>query len=242
MTIFYSILFSLDEAKKNLYSYLPFFQYKALKMTGNLRPGDTYAVVCDEASARFLRRATSLADVKLLVSPTPRSLAEGMALKYIFPGLYDCSGQPVVYLDLDILPLGQLDFHVPDDSLLVVPEGAPTDSNYCGDQPLGLSVGLSAGFFAYRDGPRVRELFTRILAQLSSRKQPYYTLDQPFFNHEIAAVPGLAVGLPPTLVSFNGHNNRGVARLINLAGEPGDGPLHFQKVVEFFLSAFIPKD
>jgi hypothetical protein len=240
MTIFYSIAFSLKEPKDNLYCYLPMFQYAALKRTQALKGGDTYALVCDPESALFLRRSHVLQGAKIIVAPKPRSMIEGMALKYILPGLLDLSGQAAVYMDLDILPLGPIDFNVPLDSLLVLPEGAATDSNYAGDDALALSVGLSAGFFAYRDGPRVRSLFARILSRLGSRQPPYYTLDQPFFNHCIAAGPkGLAIGLPPTLVSFNGHNNRETARLVNLCGDPGDGPLHFQKVVEFFLSTFL---
>lgn len=239
MTIFYSIVFSLKEPKDNLYCYLPFFQLAALRRTKTLKEGDAYALICDPESALFLRRAPTLRDAKILVAPKPRSMLEGMALKYILPGLLDLSGQAAVYMDLDILPLTPIDFQVPNDSILVLPEGAPTDSNYCGDFRLPLSAGLSAGFFAFRDGLRVRALFTRVISRFKERVTPYYTLDQPYFNHEVSKIAGLAVPMPPSIMSFNGHTNRGTARLINMCGDPGDGPLHFQKIVEFFLSSFL---
>ena len=238
MTIYYSVLFSLEEPKKNLYSYLPFFQYKALQQTGNLKAGDAYVVICDPDTALFLRRAPTLQGIKILVAPKPRSLLEGMAIKYILPGLIDIKGQTVVYLDLDILPLGPIDFHVPEDSLLVYPEGAATDSNYCGNKRLPLAAGCSAGFFAYRDGPRVKAFFTSILQAMSNSQEKFYTLDQPHFNHALVG-RDFAVAMPHSVVSFNGHTNRDTARLVNLCGDPGDGPLHFQKVVEFFLSTFL---
>lgn len=238
MTIFYSIVFSLKEPKDNLYSYLPFFQLAALRNTKTLKEGDTYALICDAETALFLRRAPTLRDAKILVAPKPRSMLDGMALKYILPGLMDLSGQAAVYMDLDILPLSPVDFQVPNDSILVLPEGPPTDSNYCGDFHLSLSAGLSAGFFAFRDGLRVRTLFKRILQRLGQTVKPYYTLDQPYFNDEISKISGLAIAMPPSVMSFNGHTHRGVARLINFCGDPGDGPLHFQKIIEFFLSSF----
>ena len=234
---YYSILFSLHGPKTNLYTYLPTIQKRALEITGNLKEGSTYALICDGASAAYLRQFPSLASVQILVAPTPKRIQDGMSMRYLLPFLTDLSGQTAVYIDLDMLPLKQVAFDVADDSILVLPEGHPTDTNYCGNHPLRLPVGVTSGFFAFRDGPRIRKLFQTIVFAISSSKEDYYTVDQPHFNHALAAAPNVDF-MDATLVSFNGHTNQGVASWINLCGDPGDGPLHFQKVLEFFSSAY----
>jgi len=240
MTIFYSVLFSLGDPKTNLYCYLPAIQKRALEATGNLKGGSTYALICDESSAAYLRQFHLLRGVKIFPVPRPRTVLEGMSLKYILPGLLDLKDETVVYLDLDILPLRNVAFtNVSPDSLVVLPEGKATESNYCGDTPLHTPIGLSAGLFIYRDGPTVRAFFKRMLQAISTCQKNFYTLDQPYFNHFLEDINSSIRLMPQGAVSFNGHGDLKNAAFVNLCGDPGDGPLHFQKVLEFFLSAFI---
>lgn len=239
-TLFYSILFSLDDAKKNLYSYLPFFQYYSLRATGTLKEEDSYALICDESSAAVLRESLGLYPrVQLLIAPKPATLLEGMALKYILHALTDISGKTCVYMDLDLLAIRPVKIDALDNKILALPEGPPTSNNYCGDSPLSLPVGFSAGFFIYRDSPAIRSFFKEMLKRIANCKKNFYALDQPHYNHLLAERRELIHPMNQTLVSFNGHNNKDTAGFVNLCGDPGDGPLHFQKVLQFFLSSFI---
>ena len=238
MTIFYSILFSLGEAKTNLYCYLPFFLYRSLTKTGSLRPGDMYVIMCDPPSADLLRKS-SLAhrtNVRILESASVISMLDGMAMRYKFPFQYDCKDQTVVYLDLDLIPTKPLHFKNLNDMILVYPEGSATDSNYCGDMVLPNKFGATSGFFAYHPGPRVRNFFVRVCDNMSygTRYPFYYTLDQPFFNKELKDLP-IAL-MPSHMLSYNGHTNRDKAYILNMCGDPGDAHLHFLKILETYLS------
>lgn len=237
-THFYTICFSLGPAESNMYPYLAMLQLRALQKTRCLKEGDDYSIVCDAATAEVFKKMPMLSGVRLLVVPTPPALKEGMMLKYIFPSLVNLEDHVAVYLDLDILPIKQTEFNVPPDTLATLPEGKATDSNYCGTRPLDLPHGLSAGFFVYRFGPRVKTLFRQILLAVETSKEQHYTLDQPHFNHAIAVQRATVGYMPPQCVSYNGHGSGPHTHFINLCGDPGDGPLHFRKALEIFIRVF----
>lgn len=240
MTIFYSILFSLGDAKVNPYCYLPHFLYRALHKTKSLRQGDVYCILCDYASADVLR-ATSLAqapDVRIIATAQPINMLDGMSMRYKFPFQYDCSGQTCVYLDLDLIPVRTIQVPQLQDAIIIYPEGRPDDSNYCGDTPLNAQFGATSGFFMFGLGPRVKSFFIRVCESMrnDTRYPFYYTLDQVYFNRELK---GLDIALfRHDYLSFNARNNLDKATLLNMCGEPGDGPLHFIKVIEMFLRCF----
>lgn len=244
MAIFYTILFSLSEPKQNLYIQMLTLQLASLRRTGTLRPTDRYIIITEPKTADYLKRSCSaLGSVEILLASRPRSALQGMFLKYILPTLIDVGDELCFYLDLDILSVRRLDLTAascPPDTLLVLPEGPPTDPNYCGSTPLRLPAGLSAGLFLYRYGPRVAEIFKGVYERILSTRTRFYTLDQPHFNHAVAAAPaGAAAVLNPKLVSFNGHTNRDTAVLFNMCGEPADGPFHFQKLLDTFVRVFV---
>lgn len=241
MTIFYSILFSLEDPKKNLYAHLPVFLYRSLHSSKSMCPGDVYVLLCDHETADVMRK-TNLAkrpDVKILGMTAPAAILDGMLMRYKFPFLYDCRGQTCVYLDLDLIPIKPIHFNLEkaDDILLVCPEGKATDTNYCGEvtNSLPQTFGATSGFFAYKAGKTVREFFLRVIDRcMGGTRYPfYYTLDQPFFNMELKNVK-LAI-IPSHFLSFNGHGDNKKAHLINCCGEPGDAHLHFSKILSFYL-------
>lgn len=238
-TLFYSILFSLGPAESNQYVYLVQLQVRALQKLGMLGPGNRYICLADAECAQLLRQSNFLREtIQIELVPKPRSLVDGMALKYLFPFSYPVNGETCVYLDLDVLPMAPTEIHAPDDTLLVLPEGPATDTNYCGSAPLDLPFGVTGGFFAYRAGPRLEALFRELISILHTSEEKHYTLDQPHFNHLVSRHREMVGFIRPDIMSFNGHTNQKTARFYNLCGDPGDGPLHFRKVLEIFLRRF----
>lgn len=205
--------------------------YKSLQRTKSIRPGDRFVVTADEKTIEFARKFQCLSDVEWFQSKTVYSVKEGMGLKYIFRPHTD---DVVVYLDSDFLATKQLTFNLPPDTFAVCPEGPPTDSNYCGDFTLTSKFGATAGFFVYRYGPNCEKILNEIEAKVSQCNKTFFTLDQPWFNFVTQDNPNVAV-INPSVVSFNGHGNIQEAALINCAGMPGDGPLHYSKMMNFFL-------
>jgi len=238
MVLFYTILFSLGDAKKNEYVYCLMLQRKALIATGMLKHTDKYYCICDEASAAILRETPGLDRLRLLIAPTPRTLKGGMALKYVFPFAVATGDESVVYLDLDVLPVRPALFNLDADTLYAYPEGGVSDTNYSGGRPLDLPAGCSGGFFAYRSGPRIEAFFKRLIDALAAEKEEFYTLDQPTYNHELATHREMVQFLPHEMVSFNGNTNRDRAVFWNMCGDPGDGPFHFRKLLGVYLSLF----
>ena len=154
-----------------------------------------------------------------------------MLLKYLFRPKTD---DVVVYLDSDFLAKKKLTFDLKPDTLAILPEGPPTDSTYCGDQRLDAKFGASAGIFVYRYGPRCKQILDEVATRTMECKKNFYTLDQPHFNHTLVGKENV-VGINPAIVSFNGHGNLAESYLINCAGEPGNGPFHYGKMMNFFL-------
>ena len=229
MTIFYTVLFSLKKPEENLYFYMMMMLYKSLVRTESMQQGDKFFVVADPITIAYGRKFHSLKNVNWVEAPPVLSVKDGMLYKYIFRPKVDA---PVVYLDCDFLAIKKVAFDLKEDTLAVLPEGRPDDSNYCGDGTLALKFGASAGIFAFRYGPRTRALLDDIAKRTMACEKKFYTLDQPHFNKALEGKE-CVVAINPQIVSFNGNGNNAVAHLINCAGEPGNGEFHFQKMMDF---------
>ena len=239
---FYTILFSLDDPKNNRYIDMLQFQARALHKTKMLREDDRYFIVADKESVEVLKAAVWLPkQTRIMVVPKPKSLYEGMRLKYLAPYFMSPPlhvNEVAIYLDVDILPIKKTEFiSLPPDTIAVLPEGPKEKPDYCGDTPLALPAGVSAGFFAFRFGGKVHAFFQELLKILEKGRSDFYTLDQPHFNHLLARIAFKGF-LQPELMSFNGHGDLKKASLVNFAGEPGDGPFHLRKLQRFFVEYF----
>ena len=225
--IFYTILFSLDKPEKNWYFYMMMMLYKSLVATESVGPADKFFVVCDKATAEFGRRLPSLRRVLWVEVAPVDSVKNGMLYKYIFRPKVD---EVVLYLDCDFLATKKVSLDLPPDTFAYLQEGRPDDSNYCG---AGGSLGASAGIFGFRYGPRCKQILDEIGLRTMNCSKGFYTLDQPHYNAVLAEATN-RVRMEPWFVSFNGHGDPRAA-LINCAGIPGDGPFHFQKMMDFFI-------
>ena len=238
MTVFYTILFSLGSPKTNQYIDCFLLQRRALISTGMLKHTDRYYVLADAASAKVLTELPGLERVRVVVVPTPQSLKGGMMMKYLMPFVCELRDESVVYLDLDVLPVKPALFNLEPETFYAYPEGGVSDPNYSGGRPLDLPAGCSGGFFAYRGGPKIEELFKTILNEIAAEKEEFYTLDQPTYNHVLSRHRDLVKFLPHEMVSFNGNTNRDKAIFWNMCGDPGDGPFHFRKMLGVYLALF----
>ena len=229
-----SVVFSLGEPKDNLYINMFLLCFFSLRKKGVFNPAtDTYYLTCDGATAQYIEeKLLLLRGIKLLVVPKPKDCYEGMKLKYVLPYLIQVD-DTVLYVDVDMFALKGFRVGVEKDTIVVLPEGRPTDSNYCGDLKLSLPYGFTAGFFAYRWGEKVKNFFSSILASMDRATSRHYTLDQPWFNKHLEEIQ-LKI-LPPGLVSGNGHGDVQQAFFVNCCGEPGDGSFHWVKMLQLYL-------
>jgi hypothetical protein len=240
---FYSILFSLGPAKENRYLDCLQIQLAALRRTKMLRDDDRYVLLCDKETAEEVKKMILIPkQLRILIAPKPKSLYEGMRLKYLFPFVVSPPLHPnevAIYLDLDVMPIRQCDFFkAPAETILCVPEGDPTRPDYCGDKPLNQRFGITAGFFVYRWGQKMMAFFNEMLRVLDAGRSDFYTLDQPHFNHLLDRVNCKAY-FQPTFISFNGHGNLKEAFFVNFAGEPGDSVFHATKMLRFFIQTIL---
>jgi hypothetical protein len=235
--IYLTTLFSFEYPKKNWYVYCFVISFKTAISVGFVKEGDTWVVATDEETAQLVINILGKIPpwLSFHIIPKPANIHEGIMLRYLWrPASF---GETVMYMDVDIIALRPMPTVVIDDTLLVNIEGHPDDSNYCGDKPLKLAVGLTAGIFAYNYGPNVRDMFDGIIADM--RKDgpgKYYTIDQPYFNHAIAAFPRpLCIPIPP-IVCFNKQSYKDSAIFVNFCGDCGSGFNHFEKMFTFYVA------
>jgi len=231
----YTLCFSPKDARSNYYLYCLMLMVHTMRKVGTFDPTkDKFFVLCDDATGALINQMPCFREVETCPVGSPKTTFDMMKYKYLFPKYIDCSDQVVLYLDTDFLAIQRLAFDIPADNFLIFPEGQPTDSNYCPPgAKLSVPFGATAGIFGYRFGPKVQETFQYILQRMEAEPQRFYALDQPHFNMAYPHAPFKIV--PVGSVSFNGHGPLQKAVLINLAGEPGDGPFHFGKMLQMFL-------
>lgn len=230
-----SILFSLGDPKDNLYIQMFVLLYFSFIKTRCFGPvTDIYYLTCDKETADYIKETFPLVQyVRYVIVPKPASVYEGMMMKYKLPFLVDVKDETVMYIDTDMFFVKKFKVDCPLDTLLVYPEGPGSNESYCGDMILKSSVGFTAGFFIYRWGDKVKEVFTKILDDIGFIPKKYYTLDQPYFNKHLESAQYCV--LDERLISFNGNNNKDCAALINCAGIPGNGLFHWNKMLQLFL-------
>jgi hypothetical protein len=240
--LFYTVCFSLGDPNSNLYIYNVLLLYKSLKKSGTFTEADAFIILADEATAKRLSTFSLLKDVQIVIIPKAKSLLDGMLYKY---RLLDLCGIPdgtcLTYLDSDMISVRPIHTYLPKDYLLIFPEGKVDDTNYCGDPlPKGFEGptknGYSAGFFSYSVGERTRAFFRKVIETAEASGKVYYTLEQVFFNRCLDMRH--VIEMNPDTVSFNGHTHIQKCRFINLCGEPGDQLLHFDKMLNTYLSVF----
>ena len=239
--IFYTILFTPvgRDAYRNEYVYCAMLWLTSLFRSGTVQLGDRVVIQTDADTAKRLREISVFRHslVELRICLQPRDVREGMNLKYLYrPESRDDQDAVVVYADTDQIFTRSFRPELPLDTVLVYPEGPPTDSNYAGDYDLsGAAAGFTAGLWAYRYGPRVQAFLDSVLHVCKTSPKRFYSLDQPHFNKALRISPVNRGYLPPQAISFNCHGDPKRAHILNMAGDPGTDSFHFQKQLDAFL-------
>lgn len=234
--LFYSVVFSLQDAKTNPYLWMYCLLLKSMIQTKTLSEKDTYYVLVDPDTKVQLEKYIGkyIQQVEFLEIPKPNTLLEGMMWKYKFHTLVDITNKDCMYLDVDMLSVRQFAPPIPEDTLCVLPEGPSTATDYCGCWNLDAPCGFSAAFFAYNFGPRVKAVFEEVLELSENTTEKFYTLEQPFFNKALEHAQYVVFN--DELVSINAHECLDVCHFISYAGIPGDAYFHWEKGLAYFLT------
>jgi len=236
MTLFYSVIFSLNDAKKNEYIYCAMIMLSSLIKSGTLGPDDTFYLMVDFDTAQVIKKIPLFSKAELIIVPKPESISDGMTIRYTLHKHINITGKDCVYIDCDMICIKKTLFKIASNTIMVYPEGNSTDTNYCGDRMLKCSYGFTSGFFAFNAVSTVFHFFDSLVDTIKSSDRSYYSLDQPYFNFHLETFSYLIQKMAPNIVSFNGHNNQQTAHFINCCGDPGDGPFHFQKMLSMILA------
>lgn len=230
--IFNSVIFSMGKPEDNLYIQMFLLCAVSIKKKWMLEE-DSYIATTDQDTAAYIQKTFPVLNfVKYVVVPKPKSVYDGMTLKYVLP--YIQKVEDVVYVDVDIFAIRRWRPQLYQDSIVVIPEGLASDQNYCGDMKLEYTYGFTAGMFCYRWGDKTRIVFDAIINDIQSYPKKYYTLDQPYFNKNLKL--GNVLIMDPAVLSGNGNNNLDRAAGVNCCGEPGDGLFHWNKMLQLYVS------
>ena len=233
--IFYTILFSLGDPRKNEYIWCCMIWLKSLITSGSLQKEDKVAILCDTDTLKHLKTINLfrlVQNLELVEVPKPKDAREGMELKYVFRPKID---ETIVYADVDQIFRRPFRLELPPDTLCLYPEGDITHPNYRGDYPLKGGQGYTAGIWAYRPGVKVTEFLDKTLQVCKASNKNFYTLDQPHFNYCLILTKPQMKVMNKNVISFNGNNDLKEAAVLNLCGDPGVGHCHFSKMLDMLL-------
>jgi len=198
----------------------------------------TYTAFCG------LMNTNTTCPTHLSLHSPPTTLREGMAMRYM---KVKYTQDVYMYCDIDVLivkPLRPLYESLPVNTLCLHAEGLLSDSNYgaafsAEEQAMLPSVlpGFSSGKFIICG----KDLYTRfvdtVMMLQAHHSSNYYTIDQPFFNKAVYLLikdPNQLMMIPPTFISPNGHFFNTECILLDAMGVPGDGEVHFHKILGYF--------
>ena len=266
--IVYSLLFTLEgkDPSKNKYIDMFYIWLTFLLKYGGLTEKDKLCLLCDDITLEEINSYDTLASIiekthvefEIHSIPRPKTISEGICSRYICMA----ENEYILFLDLDILVLKDLSTFfesIPQDSeyMLVMPEGKVLDSMYGGEviernTHTETHHGYTAGWFVYKWGPNVKKVFENIKKGcLENIDKPFYTIDQPFFNKEIYNTKYnknnnllKIYTMDDECMENNTYNTIQLqnAVFVNYCGEPGDGDMHYRKVLSFLFSKFLTRD
>ena len=251
MLTLYTSLFTLadQDPSKNHYFYMLLIWLSHVKRFAQLWTNDQVFVLIDTRTADFANQSIFLnkilkdfpCPIQFLLHDPPKTMLDGTLQRYKMFQPFEI----LLYLDVDILVVKSLHsilFHTKPNSLCVHPEGFLKDDNYGAyltqkNIPIAPeAVGASSGKFIITN-QRTRDLlFGLILREAMSNNNPFYTLDQPYYNACFyALLKKSEIQVDATLfretLSINLHNMSNSTVLIDCMGEPGNGLLHLHKLV-----------
>ena len=207
-----------------------------------------------------------LKEIEIAVYEQPTTPLEGMSARYKLAATLQKAvpGRMYLHLDLDVLvcrPLRQLyDEIMIQNRLLYTTEekvlGYAKDilsENYLAERipltdvqqtDLSGTGGIGAGTFGWHNmNPSFSEFFTEITRKINESTTSYYTVDQPFFNEAVLLKKfnneWSVYHVDSNLVGINEEITPSLPYvLMNYSGDPGNGQLHSEKLVDAYNTVF----
>lgn len=233
--VFYYNCFSVGDPEANPYVNCLILSIKSLIRSGTYQNGDKLVILTDPGTAKVLSGFSCLRGASLLVMEQTHDVFNGVLNRYaILQKLNIPKGVRCIYLDCDLLFIKKWNPTFTK-HWMAVPEGKPGDSNYCGDYSLEkMEAGCSSTLFGFIVSNEAKAILDATYYNAKRRGESFYTLDQPYYNQALNCRTDLWAYFPGDMLSFNGHTNKETAVILNLCGDPGDGKLHFRKMLDCF--------
>jgi len=250
-----TILFTLEakEPKENEYTTMFLLWLTRLIRSAYLNESDALYLYIDTRTMSYLNRETIFPDLRAAVQcpvkvfgvPPPKTILEGMQWKF---SAQDYSQDYYMYCDLDVYimaPIRPLLERLEPETLYIEAEGTIHHDNYGADNPPEFkhvfppdTPGFSSGKFLMTSRALRDKLFQKVLS-LWKEGAKYYCVEQPFVNRAILEMyTEIEVDTgpfkTPYLMKQRADFNADTA-FIDLAGEPGNGPLHLEKMLNIYM-------
>ena len=245
----YTLLFTLAHKgpKENKYVDMLLIWLTYLIKHGGLDNTDEINILIDTRTFTHIQEIEPLSylvdsascPVNFVCIEPPLTLSEGMVQRYkILKHIQS------LYLDLDCIVLKPLKQYIPqlkDKQILLMPEGRLEDCNYGGlvlKGDIQSMCGFTSGWFAFHPCNEIQNLFEHIRSEcIAQATDPFYTIDQPFFNKwvylSLTKNPlGISVlVMNDEIIENNSYEVKPSTVFMNYCGEPGVGAAHATKMV-----------
>ena len=235
--------------------YVPIFMMwlSAVLKHGGLTATDVLHLKIDSDTFEYLKTQigcnglikASICPIQIMLYPPPATIQEGMAMRYI---KVNDMRDIYMYCDIDILiikPLRLLYESLPINTISVHAEGPLSDDNYGAAFTIEeksklppISPGFSAGKFIIHGKELYTQFIDIVMMLYSLNHNTSSIIDQLLFNKAVYLLskdPNCLRIIPPTFISSNGHHFTTECILLDAMGMAGDGDMHFDKMINFFI-------
>jgi len=186
----------------------------------------------------------SACPIQIVLFPRPNDVVDGMMVRFKkVPYTQDI----FMYSDIDIIiikPIHALFDSMTENSIRVHIEGLIHNINYGAcftEEDFALltpeSPGCSSGKFIIY-GKKLYSEFLDIITTIYTKDTIYYCHDQTFYNKALYLLDKQKYQLSTldqSVLSLNGHHYTPHTILVDVMGMPGDGQIHFDKMLLFSL-------
>jgi virginiamycin A acetyltransferase len=263
----YTTLFTLagKNPKDNKYISMFYIWFSYIKRYAGLGPRDCVGLIVDKDTFDFINSDGNTIfsymtegvpfHIEISIMNRPVNLSEGFAERYNLEHFENFTKHQLnLHLDIDCLCIRNIyslfkQLNINSLSFFAISEGELTNENYGGHFIKESNLpGFSAGWYAWMHSEGQRELFKNVSKGCLDNPIPFYTVDQPFYNHELflrltgqkAADFKICI-LDNTVIAFNPYiEDKCLAHayFANFAGEPGVEESHYNKIFGFMLMDF----
>jgi len=263
----YTTLFTLAGKNpiENKYIDMFYIWFTYLKKYGGLDEGDTFGLIVDEDTMDFLNSREPFGyislgvpfSIEISIMNRPKCLKYGLSERYNNYHFTQFTKHDLhLYLDIDCLCIKNIHIFFrqfnTENSFFAIAEGEMRHPNYRGElltaEDADGYIGFSSGWYAWTNTPGQKELFATVLNGCREWSgNPFYTVDQPFYNRELflymtkqkqkdftlCAVEEKIVAVNPLIYSPLVE-----AYFANFPGEPGVANCHYNKMLGYMCMEF----